>query len=133
MYHTEPPTDKTIREWYMKLQLSSCLWAAKRTGRPDPSAETVERMREAFVRTPQKSTTRASQELQMSQSSVWHILRKHLRVKVFRLQLLQALNPQDHNLRLCFCLDFQQRLLEDGFAEKLVSSDDPKPPLHSHN
>jgi hypothetical protein len=52
MYYTEPPTDKTIREWYMKFQQSSCLCAAKRTGRPGPSAETVERVRETFVRCP---------------------------------------------------------------------------------
>ena len=38
MYHTEPPTDKTIREWYMKFQQSGCLCAAKRTGCPDPWA-----------------------------------------------------------------------------------------------
>ena len=65
----------------MKFQQSGCLCAAKRSGRPGPSAETVERVREAFVRSPQKSTTRASRELQMSQSSVWRILRKRLRVK----------------------------------------------------
>ena len=124
MYHTEPPTDKTIREWYMKFQQSGCLCAAKRRGRPGPSAETVERVQETFVRSPQKSTTRASRELQMSQSIVWRILRKRLRVKGFRLQLLQVLNPQDHNLRLHFCVDFQQRLEEDGFAEKLVFSDE---------
>jgi hypothetical protein len=49
MYHTEPPTDKTIREWYMKFQQSGCLCAAKRTGRPGTSAETVERLQETFV------------------------------------------------------------------------------------
>jgi len=108
----------------MKFQQSGCLCAAKRTGRPGPSAETVERVQETFVRSPQKSTTRVSRELQMSQSSVWCILRKHLRVKGYRVQLLQALNPQDHSLRLRFCLDFQQRLWEDGFAEKLVFSDE---------
>jgi hypothetical protein len=37
---------------------------------------------------------------------------------------LQALNPQDQNLRLQFCVDFRQRLEEDGFAEKLVFSDE---------
>jgi len=42
MYHTEPLTDKTIREWYMKFQQSGCLCAAKRSGRPGPSAETVD-------------------------------------------------------------------------------------------
>ena len=88
MYRTEPPMDKTIREWYMKFQQSDCLCAAKRRGRPGPSAETVERVQETFVRKPQKSTNRASLELQMSQSSVWHILRKCLCVKGYRLQLL---------------------------------------------
>jgi len=39
----------------MKFQQSGCLCAAKRTGRPGPSAETVERVRETFVRSPQKS------------------------------------------------------------------------------
>ena len=63
MYHTEPPNDKTIHEWYMKFQQSGCLCAAKQSGRPGPSAETVERVREAFVRSPQKSTTRASEQL----------------------------------------------------------------------
>ena len=38
MYLTEPPTDKTIREWYMKFQQSGCLCAAKRRGRPGPMA-----------------------------------------------------------------------------------------------
>jgi hypothetical protein len=28
MYRTEPPTDKTICEWYMKFQQSGCLCAA---------------------------------------------------------------------------------------------------------
>ena len=124
MYHTEPPTDKTIRESYMKFQQSCCLRAAKRTGRPGPSAETLERVRETFVRSPQKSIHRASRELQIPQSSVWPILRRGLHVKGYRMQLLQALNPQDHNLHLHFCVDFQQRLEEDRFAEKLVFSDE---------
>jgi hypothetical protein len=60
----------------------------------------------------------------MPQSSVWRILRKRLRVKGYRLQLLQALNPRDHKLRLLFCVDFQQRLEEHGFAKKLVFSNE---------
>ena len=38
MYRTEPPTDKTIREWHMKFQQRGCLCAAKRRGRPGPMA-----------------------------------------------------------------------------------------------
>jgi hypothetical protein len=58
----------------------------------------------------------------MPQSSVWRILRERLHMKVYRLQLLQALNSQDHPLRFQFCVCFQQPLEEDGFAEKLVFS-----------
>jgi len=71
-----------------------------------------------------KSQHIVSQELQMPQSSVWRILRKRLRVRGYWLQLLQVLNPQDHNFRFHFCVDFQQRLEEDGFAEKLVFNDE---------
>jgi hypothetical protein len=60
----------------------------------------------------------------MPHSSVWRILRKRLHVKGYRPQLLPALNPQDHNLRFHFCVDFQQPLEEDGLTEKLVFSDE---------
>jgi len=121
--HTEPPMDKTICEWYMKFQQSGCMCAAKQTGRRGPSSETVEHVQETFVRRSQKSIHHVSQELQMLQSSVWHILRKHHRVRGYGLQLLQVLTPQDHNLRFHFCVNFQQRLEEDVLAEKLVFSD----------
>jgi hypothetical protein len=52
----------------------------------------AERVRETFVSSRQESTYRASQELQMHQSSVWRILRKRLRAKEYRLQLFQTLN-----------------------------------------
>jgi hypothetical protein len=38
--------------------------------------------------------------------------------------MLQALNPQDRNLRFQFCVEFKQRLEEDRFADKLVFSDE---------
>jgi hypothetical protein len=49
--------------------------------------ETVVTVRETFVRSPQKSTHRASRELQMPHSSVWRILLKRLRAKGYRVQL----------------------------------------------
>jgi len=108
----------------MKFQQSGCLCAAKRAGRPGRSAEKVVRVGETFVRNLRKSTDHANRELHMPQSNVWLILRKRLRVRGYELQLLQVLNPQDHNHRFHFCVDFQQRLDEGGFAEKLVLSDE---------
>jgi len=84
MYRTEPPTDKTIREWYTKFQQSGCLCAAKRRGRLRPSAETVEHVRETFVNVCQEpsevnisSTCKVGQKLGVSlllltcSSSAW--------------------------------------------------------------
>jgi hypothetical protein len=58
----------------------------------------------------------------MSHVTVWRILRKRLACKPYRLQLLQALTPKDHNLRHDFCWEFQERIQEG--ADKLVFSDE---------
>jgi hypothetical protein len=48
-------------------------------------------VRETHTRSPEKSITRASLELQVPQKAVWNILRKRLRMFPYRLQLLQNL------------------------------------------
>ena len=58
----------------------------------------------------------------MSQPTVWRILCKRVHMKSYWLQLLQALNFQDHNLSIQFCVNFQEKLQEDGFAEKIIFS-----------
>ena len=74
MYHTEPPTDKTSREWYMKFQQSGCLCAAKRTGRPDLWARTA-----CFFRSAQTATLLEfmyhSRIVLSVGGSVWYMLR----------------------------------------------------------
>jgi hypothetical protein len=45
-------------------------------------------------------------------------------MKGYWLQPLQVLNPQNHNLCFQFCVDFQQRLEEDRFSQKLIFSDE---------
>jgi hypothetical protein len=41
-YRAEPPTNKTVRDWYRKFEETGCLCVAKRTGRPGPSPGTVD-------------------------------------------------------------------------------------------
>jgi hypothetical protein len=77
-----------------------------------------------FYLEPSEVKTSLEPGIANAQSSVWRILRKRLRAKGYWLQLLQALNPQVQNLRFQFCMDFQQWLEEDGFAEKLLFSDE---------
>ena len=118
-YQRIAPTDKTIHAWYNKLETTGCLHDAKQTGRPGHSAESVNRVRETFARSLRKSTRRASRELQMSQPAVWRILRKHLNVRLYRLQLLQALSAQDHNLCTQFCVSFKRSYRKMDLLRKL--------------
>ena len=121
MYHTEPPTDKTIREWYMNSsKAAACVLQKKQ-------AVQAHRLRLSSVC--EKRLSGALRSQQFAQAGNCRCLSQafcafYTNVFAFRLQLLQALNPQDHNLLLRFCLDLQQWLLEDGFAEKLVFIDE---------
>ncbi|KAJ4432668.1 hypothetical protein ANN_21291 [Periplaneta americana] len=50
-----------------------------------------------YERSPKKPTTRASRELNTPQPMVWRVLKYRLHMKPYKLQLLQALYPDDHN------------------------------------
>ncbi|PSN54181.1 hypothetical protein C0J52_03573 [Blattella germanica] len=114
-YGKDPPTDKTIHAWYTQFKKkTSCLCKKKSTGRPSTSPGDVERVRQLYQRSPQKSTHGASRELSMSQPTVWRVLCKRLRFKPYRLQLLQALGPADYINRAEFCIDFQNKLEDDN-------------------
>ncbi|KFM64618.1 hypothetical protein X975_07090, partial [Stegodyphus mimosarum] len=45
---------------------------------------------------------RASKELKIPQPMVWRVLKHCLHMKPYKLQLLQALHPDDHNKRYEF-------------------------------
>ncbi|KAJ4444399.1 hypothetical protein ANN_06191 [Periplaneta americana] len=94
-YKGDPPTHQSILLWYRQLKDKGCLCKGKSSGRSGVSAEKVERIREAFARSPQKSTRRASRELDIPHATVWKILRKRLRQKAYRVQMLQHLRPND--------------------------------------
>lgn len=123
-FNKDPPTAKSIRRWYAQFTASGCLCKGKSTGRPKVCEETVERVRESFARSPQKSTNRASRELNIPQPTVWKILRKRLKLKPYRLQLLQALTPNDKVRRCEFSTQLQDLMEQDGFSEKLIFSDE---------
>ncbi|PSN37745.1 hypothetical protein C0J52_22724, partial [Blattella germanica] len=95
---------KTIHRWYTQFKETSCLCKKKSTGRLSTSPGDVERVRQLYQRSPQKSTHRASRELSMSQPTLWRVLCKRLRFKPYRLQLLQALGPANYITRAEFCI-----------------------------
>ncbi|PSN48749.1 hypothetical protein C0J52_08907, partial [Blattella germanica] len=60
-YQKDPPNKKTIRTWYARF--STIASPIKPTELSSVSNENVERIREAFVRSPRKSTVQLSREL----------------------------------------------------------------------
>ena len=79
-FKKEPPAKNSIRSWYDKFQRTGSLCKGKSPGRPSTSEATMERIRQSFQRSPQKSIARASRELVIPQTSVWRVLRKRLQM-----------------------------------------------------
>ncbi|PSN55540.1 hypothetical protein C0J52_20114 [Blattella germanica] len=59
-YGCHPPTRKSIRFWDNKLRTTGSLLRVKSPGKPRTSDETVDRIREAFQRSPRTSVRAAS-------------------------------------------------------------------------
>ncbi|PSN50312.1 hypothetical protein C0J52_10130 [Blattella germanica] len=74
------PSETSIRRWYEQLRDRGCIChqGKGRAGRPSVNEETIERVRDSFIRSPKKSVRRASQQLQIPKSTVWKIARKRL-------------------------------------------------------
>ena len=123
-YGKEPPCKQSILRWYRQFKDTGCLCKGKSTGRPHVSDATVERVRESFVRSPKKSTNRASRELGIPQQTVWKILRRRLEFKPYRVQLLQHLTPDDNDRRLDFCSRMLEALEDGDVADKVIFSDE---------
>ncbi|PSN48858.1 hypothetical protein C0J52_17022 [Blattella germanica] len=77
-FNCDPPSANKIRRWHNQLATTGCLCKEKSVGRPRVSEENVQRVRDAFVRSPKKSVRKASRELVMSVMTVWKVLRKRL-------------------------------------------------------
>ncbi|GBN49146.1 hypothetical protein AVEN_255907-1 [Araneus ventricosus] len=97
----------------------------KSMGRPRISEEIVERVRQSFVHSPQKSTIRASHELDIPQKTVWNVLHRLLHFKPYRLQLLQHPIPDDYAHHFDFCIRMQQAIEDDdALVGTLIFSDE---------
>ncbi|KAJ4432059.1 hypothetical protein ANN_20673 [Periplaneta americana] len=93
-FSKQPPRHKQIYQWHRKFVEDGCICKQKSTGRPRTSNENVEYIHTVYERSPKKSTTQASRELNIPQPTVWRVLKHHLHMKPYKLQLF---HPDDHN------------------------------------
>ena len=97
----------------------------RRSKRPRTSEENIERVRQVFQRSPIKSIRTIARQLELSRSTVHKVLHKNLRLYAYKVQMLQALQPNDMPRRKEFAMNILQRISEDeAFLKRICLSDE---------
>ena len=107
----DPPHNNSIKRWFKNFMETGSILDRKRSGRPSIDEETVDAVGVAFPRSPRKSIRVASNELAIPRSTIHKILHKRLRLQAYKLQIVQALKPDDHSRRAAFAEEILQWIL----------------------
>ncbi|PNF38889.1 hypothetical protein B7P43_G09910 [Cryptotermes secundus] len=112
-YRKEPSSRSTIYFWQKNFVQTGCsVPHAKPPSRPRVSDAIVEQISESFVRSPRKSTRRASRETGIPNVTVWRVLRKRLHLKAYKLSIVQHLTDADKVVRKEFCTQEDKKFLD---------------------
>jgi Helix-turn-helix domain (DUF4817) len=89
------------------------------------SEENIAAVRESVANDPNVSIPRRSQQLEISQTTLWRILRKDLGLRAYKIALTQELKVTDHRMRRIFS-DWALEQLETDpeFHKKIITSDE---------
>ena len=85
----------------------------RRSGRLRTSEENIECVRQAFQCSPMKSIRIAARQLELPRSTVHKVLHKKLRLYAYKVQMLQALQPNDMPRQKEFAVNMLQQISED--------------------
>jgi len=82
-------------------------------------------VRESVRENPRQSISRRSQELGLSATSTWRILRRDLGLHPYKIQLTQELKVNDHRQRRVFAdWVLEQLEVDPNFGKKIIFSDE---------
>ena len=120
-YGRDPPSRPSIRLLHKKFMETGTVFDTRRSGRPRTSEENIERVRQAFQRSPMKSIRTAARQVELPRSTVHKVLHKNLRLYAYKVQMLQALQPNDMPRRKEFIVNMLQQISEDeAFSNEFV-------------
>lgn len=124
-YGKDPPSDNAIRRWLKQFQQTGSVLQQKGAGRPGTKQENVDRIWEAFIRSPQKSTRRASLQLNIPHMTIWRVLRNRLHLHAYKLQIVQALKPNDKPKRFQFAQNILSSVeVDENYLRRYIFSDE---------
>ena len=104
-YGRDPPSRPSILLWHKKFMETGTVFDRRRSGRPRTSEENIERVRQAFQRSPMKCIPTAARQLELTRSTVHKVLHKNLRLYAYKVQMLQALQPNNMPRRKEFAVN----------------------------
>ena len=117
------PSAKQIWSWKKKFEDKGCLCKEKGSRQPATAEGKVEQICQTLLQSPKKSIRRTSMETLIPPTTIWQVVRKHLVMKPYKLQLIQAITADDKQKHKQFCVDMQEKLEENEFNKCLVFSD----------
>ncbi|GBM05117.1 hypothetical protein AVEN_124310-1 [Araneus ventricosus] len=124
-YKKDPPSDNSIRRWLTQFQETGSVLHRKGAGRPSTSQENVDHIQETFTRSPRKSTRQAAVQLHMPHTTIWNVLHNRLHLNAYKVQIVQALHPNDKPRRFEFAEQILTRLEDDeNYLSKRFFSDE---------
>ena len=107
IHRRDVPDSRTIRRWIAKWRRDGSVRDSTPLGRPTVRTEGhVELVQTSMERSPQTSLRRRTQELHMTLDSVHRILHLDLHARAYKMQVVNALNPDDKMSRVQFCDTF---------------------------
>ena len=104
-YGRDPPSRPSICLWHKKFMETVTVFNTRRRGRPRTSEENIEHVRQAFQHSPMKSICTAARQLELPRLTVHKVLHKNLRLYAYKVQMLQALQPNDMPRRKEFAVN----------------------------
>lgn len=132
-YGVNPPSDKTIRQWFSAFKETGSVLKQKSPGRPSVSQEKVDRIRASCLRSPKKSLTRRSLELGLPRSTVGKVLHKRLRLTAYKIQLVHHIKPADKLKRYDFAVSMLDKIDDNnGFLKSVIFSDEASFHVNGH-
>ena len=72
-YGRDPPSCPSIRLWHKEFMETGTVFDTRSSGRPRTSEENIERVRQAFQRSPIKSICAAARQLELPRSTVHRV------------------------------------------------------------
>jgi hypothetical protein len=125
VFNEEPPYKNIIRRWDRQLKETGSLLAKRRSGRPSVRDESVENIRNSFIRSPKRSVRKCARELGFFKKNVHRVLKTRPCFTGYKLQLLHAIRPGDNRKRYDFAVDILNDIdTDEEFLHRVMSSDE---------